>query len=127
MDLKDQAAASSAAPLTLFAKVIVLPEVPTEAVAVVTCDTASHFTLTAKRSPQAKNGRNSKVVDLKSHLVKGENLLAAMAVNESAPPDKKTNDKTNSRITPGLFLFYARVNRASGPKKGFSSSVSGMS
>jgi hypothetical protein len=107
---RDKIAVKSAAPLTLYLrKVIDLPEVPTEAVAVVTCDNRFTLYLNGKEIASGKDWKKPKMVDLKSHLVKGENLIAAMAVNESASPDKKTNDKNELEDNPAGFLFYARV------------------
>ena len=107
---KDKAAAKTAAPLTLYLrKIIVLPEVPTEAVAVVACDNSFTLYLNGKEIASGKDWKKPKVVDLKPHLVKGQNLIAAMAVNESASSDKKANDKNEPEDNPAGFLFYARL------------------
>jgi hypothetical protein len=78
-------------------------------VAVVTCDNSFTLYLNGKEIASGKEWKKPKLVDLKSHLVKGENVIAVAAVNEAAFPDKKTSDKSELQNNPAGFLFYARV------------------
>jgi len=46
-----------------------------------------------------------KLIDLRPHLVRGENLIAIAAVNDPAHPD----DKTTGQANPAGLFFYARI------------------
>lgn len=103
-------AAQKAAPGTVyFRKTFQLPEAPTSASAVITCD--NRFTLYVNGKEVASSGDHNKpsVVDLRSHLRAGENAVAIAAVNQPAAPDNKEADQAN----PAGLLCYLRVRHQS--------------
>ncbi len=97
---KEAGATQSAAPETIhLRKVITLPEPPTEARAFVTCDNVYTLFINGKKVSSGDTWGQPGVMDIRSHLVKGENVIAAKAVNEGDQPN------------PAGFFFFASVRQ----------------
>lgn len=99
-------AAESSVPETVyFRKRILLQETPTAASIVVTCDNSFRLFVNGKQVSAGKNYAKPKLLDVRSHLRKGENIIAVVAVNEKASKSGKTAGQSN----PAGFFLDARV------------------
>jgi mono/diheme cytochrome c family protein len=106
----DADAAEKAPPGTVyFRKEIALPEEPTQASAVITCDNSFKLYVNGKEVASGQDHNKPNLVDLKSHLRSGTNVLAVAAVNQPAAPDKKDADQAN----PAGLICYVRVRHES--------------
>lgn len=102
----DLDATNKVAPGTVrFRRTFVLPEKPTQALAVITCDNKFKLYVNGKEVLSGSDYTKPKLVDILPQLEKGENVLAVSGVNEPAAPDKKEADQTSAA---GL-MFYARI------------------
>ncbi|HXT39353.1 MAG TPA: DUF1549 domain-containing protein, partial [Candidatus Angelobacter sp.] len=103
---KDARAAEKTEASTLYwRKEINLPVMPTEAVAVVTCDNSFKLFINGREAASGNDHNKLKLVDLRSHLVRGSNLFAVQAVNDPGGPDNKSADQSN----PAGLILYARI------------------
>ncbi len=110
---KDADAAEKTEALTLYwRKEIDLPEAPTEAVAVATCDNSFKLFINGKEVTSNGDYNKPKLVDIRSHLVKGRNLFAVQAVNAAAKSDDKAADQSN----PAGLILYARIRQTTSGK-----------
>ena len=99
-------ASERAAASTIFLRrEINLPELPTQAAAVVTCDNRFKLFINGKEAGSSGDHTSPKFINIRSHLVKGRNVLAVEATNDKAKPDDKDADQAN----PAGFLFYAQI------------------
>ncbi|MBI3849496.1 MAG: DUF1549 domain-containing protein [Verrucomicrobia bacterium] len=97
---KEAGAAQSAAPETIYLrKTITFPELPTEARALATCDNVYTLFINGKKVMSGDTWGQPGVVDIRPHLVKGENVIAVKAVNEGDQPN------------PAGFFFFASVRQ----------------
>src|SRR5437660_709349 len=105
---KDAGAAEKTEALTLYwRKEVNLPEAPTEAVAVATCDNSFKLFVNGKEVTSSSDYNKPKLVDIRSQLVKGRNLFALQAANDPGKPDDKSADQSN----PAGLILYARIRR----------------
>lgn len=95
----------SASETVYFRKRIVLAEEPTAASIVVTCDNSFRLFVNGSQVSSGKNYAKPKVLDVRSHFRKGDNIIAVIAVNEKVA---KSDEAKNQSNPAGLFL-YARV------------------
>jgi hypothetical protein len=103
---KDAGAAEKAEALTLYwRKEVELPEVPTEGLAVASCDNSFQLFVNGKELTSSSDYNKPKLVDILSHLVKGKNLFAVRAVNDPGNPADKSADQSN----PAGLILYARI------------------
>ncbi len=100
----DQPAAAKSAPAgtVYLRKTIKLPALPSEAVLVAACDNS--FTLYVNGVEMTKGSEWEKptLVDIRTNLVKGANVIAVAATNAKVSEDKPADN-------PAGFLCYARV------------------
>ena len=61
--------------------------------------------MNGKQVSSGKNYAKPRVLAVRSHLRKGDNIIAVIAANEKASRSKETEDQSN----PAGFFFYARV------------------
>ncbi len=105
---KDANAAEKTETLTLYwRKDVDLPAKPDEAVAVVSCDNSFKLFVNGKEAGAGNDHTQPRLIDLKAHLVKGENLIAVEAVNGPGKPDDKSADQAN----PAGLILYARIRQ----------------
>src|SRR2546430_1787473 len=110
---KDAGAAERTEALTLYwRKEVNLPEAPTEAVAVATCDNSFKLFINGKEVTSNSDYNKPKLVDIRSHLVKGRNLFAVQGVNAAAKSDDKSTDQSN----PAGLILYARIRQTTNGK-----------
>jgi len=103
---KDAGAAEKTEAMTLYwRKEVNLPETPAEAVAVLTCDNSFRLFINGKEAASSSDYNKPKLVDLRSHLVKGRNLFAVQAVNDPGNPNDKSADQAN----PAGLILYAWI------------------
>lgn len=99
-------AAERAAPGTVYFRTEVeLPEDPTQASAVITCDNRFKLFVNGKEVASGHDHTKPAVIDLQPHLRRGVNVLAVMAVNQPAAPEIQDADQAN----PAGLLCYARI------------------
>ena len=110
---KDAGAAEKTEALTLYwRKEVNLPETPTEAVAVATCDNSFKLFINGKEVTSSSDYNKPKLVDIRSHLVKGRNLFAVQGVNAAA----KSDDKSTNQSNPAGLILYARIRQTTNGK-----------
>jgi mono/diheme cytochrome c family protein len=101
-------AAEKAPPGTVyFRKEVQLPDPPTQAAAVVSCDNSFKLYLNGKEVGSGQDHNKPNVVDLTREFRSGRNVLAVAAVNNPAAPDKKDADQAN----PAGLLCYVRIRQ----------------
>jgi hypothetical protein len=93
-----------------FRKEIVLPEQPTSAVIVVATDNRFRLWVNGQDAGSGKDHTKPTPIGLRSHLIKGTNLIAVAAVNEPAAPDNKDAEQAN----PAGFLLRASAAEPNG-------------
>jgi hypothetical protein len=99
-------AAQKAEPGTIYLrKEVHLPEAPTAAAVVVSCDNSFKLYINGKEAASGRDHTKPNLVDIRSHLTKGRNVIALAAVNDQGAPGKKDADQSN----PAGLLLYARV------------------
>jgi hypothetical protein len=99
-------AAQKAAPGTIYLrKEVNLSEAPTAAGVVVSCDNSFKLYINGKEAAAGRDHTKPSLVDIRSHLTKGRNIIAISAVNDQGAPGKKDVDQSN----PAGLLLYARV------------------
>jgi len=87
-----------------------LAEIPTEAVAVVTCDNSFFFNVNGQRIGQGDDFTQPYVFDIRPHLKKGANFIAGQAVNRLLDnTEPKNGAAVAGQENPAGFLFYARL------------------
>jgi mono/diheme cytochrome c family protein len=105
---KEAGAAEKTEALTLYwRKEIDLAVTPDEAVAVVACDNSFKLFVNGKEAGAGNDHTQPKLIDLKSRLVKGKNLIAVEAVNARGKPEDNTADQAN----PAGLILYARIRQ----------------
>jgi mono/diheme cytochrome c family protein len=105
---KDAEAAEKTEALTLYwRREIDLAAMPDEALAVVSCDNSFKMFVNGKEVGAGNDHTQPKLINLKSHLVKGRNLIAIEAVNGRGKPDDKSADQSN----PAGLILYARIRQ----------------
>jgi len=80
-----------------------LPIEPTHAALTATCDNSFKLFINGKEVTSGNDHTKPKLVDIRKHLVKGENLFAVEAVNGKGKPDDASADQSN----PAGFILYA--------------------
>jgi cytochrome c553 len=110
---KDAEAARKTDATTIYLrKTVKLPAKPTVAAVVATCDNSFKLFINGKEVTSGNDHNKPKLVDIRAHLVVGDNLFAVQAVNDRAKPDDKSGDQSNPA---GFFLYAAiRQNEARG-------------
>ena len=92
----DPKAASSTAPATIyFRRNIKVDEIPSQAVAVMTCDNEFDLFLNGNNIISSRDWKNPVAVDFTQNLIEGTNTLAVIAINVSNAPN------------PAGFFFYS--------------------
>src|SRR6185503_8665940 len=108
-----EADAASKAPVGVvyFHKQIKLDGAPSEALAVVTCDNSFTLYVNGKNVATGKDFTKPQLVNLKSHLKQGENLLAVKAINHLPDNTVPAEDKTipDSASNPAGLYLSARL------------------
>jgi len=103
---KDGDAARNTEAATIYLrKNVKLPVEPTAAALVATCDNSFKLFINGKEVTSSSDHNKPKLVDIRSHLVAGDNLFAVQAVNDRAKPDDKSADQSN----PAGFFLYASI------------------
>ena len=103
---KDAGAAQKSEPTTIYLrKVVNLPVEPTDAAVVATGDNSFQLFINGKEAASSSDHNKPKLADIRSRLVKGENVFAVKAVNDPGKPDDKSADQSN----PAGFFLYASV------------------
>lgn len=101
---KDAHAAEKTEPLTVyFRKVLELSEKPTAAAVVVTCDNSFRLYVNGKDAGSGRDQNKPSLIDIRSLLEKGRNVIAVAATNDKAAPNDKDADQAN----PAGVLLYA--------------------
>ncbi|MBU6401489.1 MAG: DUF1549 domain-containing protein [Verrucomicrobia bacterium] len=99
---KDRTAATTAAAQTVyFRRIVRLPEKPTAAAVVATCDNRFKLYVNGKEVTSGDDHTKPKLADIRDRLVKGDNLFAVEAVNAKADDPQTAN--------PAGLLLYARI------------------
>ncbi|MDB6026225.1 MAG: hypothetical protein JWM68_2448 [Verrucomicrobiales bacterium] len=109
------AATQAKAGRVYFRKTIQVTEAPTEARALVSADNSFTLYVNGNKIGSGNEFKNAYLYDLRPHLKKGENVIAAEAVNNL--PDN--SDPTPERAVAGTenpagFLFYVRLRSVAG-------------
>ena len=78
---------------------------PTHAALTAVCDNSFKLFINGKEVASGNDHTKPKLVDIRKHLVKGENLFAVEAVNGKAKPDDAAADQAN----PAGFILYVFV------------------
>jgi mono/diheme cytochrome c family protein len=103
---KDAHAAEKTDAMTIYLrKRVNLQETPADAFVVVLCDNSFKLFINGKEAGSGNDYTKAKLINVRSHLVQGENFFAVEAVNDPGRPDDKSADQSN----PAGFLLYARV------------------
>ncbi|MGV3772044.1 MAG: DUF1549 domain-containing protein [Verrucomicrobiales bacterium] len=113
---KDYQAAQKTEAITIYVrKLIDLPEKPTEASFLVSCDNEFTLYLNGKEIGRGKDHTKPTLIDAAPYLRQGINLIAIAAQNGFAAPGNKEADQSNPA---GLFV-YARIRHQAdhGPEK----------
>ena len=106
---KDEEGARRTAPETIyFRKLVEIPEEPTEAGVVITCDNAFQLFVNGKEVGSSKDYTKPKYVDLQEHLRPGLNLIAVAAKNDPSNAGSKEVEQGN----PAGLWVYGRVRHA---------------
>jgi mono/diheme cytochrome c family protein len=104
-------AEKSAAPGTIYLrKTIKLAEVPAEARVVASCDNSFTLYVNGKEVTKGTEWEKPRLTDIRTHLVKGENVIAVAATNGKGSDDKPADN-------PAGFLCYVFLREAP-PAKG---------
>ena len=80
--------------------------------AVATCDNSFKLFINGKEVTSNSDYNKPKLVDIRSHLVKGRNLFAVQGVNAAAKSDDKSTDQSN----PAGLILYARIRQTTNGK-----------
>lgn len=103
---KDAHAAEKAEPATVyFRKVVDLPDVPTAATIVITCDNSFKLYVNGKEAGSGRDYTKPALIDVRTHLVKGANVIAVSAVNDPAAPKNAEAEQSS----PAGLLLHARI------------------
>ena len=106
-----EAAQKAPAGVVYFRKRVKLEAAPKETFAVVTCDNSYTLYVNGEKVRSGDDFTRPQLIDLKSRLKKGENILAVRAVNNlptnKPPPEDKPAPE--SAANPAGFYFYARL------------------
>lgn len=107
-------AATKADPNTIYLrKFVELPEMPQDAMFIVSCDNSFKLYINGKEAGSGKDHTKPSTIDGRKFLREGINLIAIAARNWPGAPDKEEAEQSNPA---GLWL-YARV-RGEKPKPG---------
>lgn len=99
-------AAKKGEPGTVYMrKPIYLPELPTAASVVITCDNSFKLYINGKEVASGKDHTKPSLIDVRPHLAKGQNIFAVAAVNDRGAP----NNKEAEQSSPAGLLFHARI------------------
>jgi mono/diheme cytochrome c family protein len=110
---KDSKAAEKTEAVTIYLrKFVELPEEPTRATLVATCDNSFKLYINGEEAGSGKDHTKPSVIDVKKYLRKGINLIAVAASNSPGAPDKADADQSN----PAGLLLYARVRQVENEK-----------
>jgi hypothetical protein len=90
-----------------FRKAFTLPEAPGQALAVVTADNRFTLHVNGHEAGSSDKWEHPKVLDIRTHLVKGENVIAVAAENDAA-------SKEDASPNPAGLLVLARLRGAAG-------------
>jgi mono/diheme cytochrome c family protein len=113
------AAERAAAGHLYFRKTFHLDDVPEDATAAALCDNSFTLYINGREVGKGDDFKTAYVYDVRQYLRKGENLIAADAVNHlrdntiPAPGQKVSDEQQN----PAGFIFYARLRTTSGGKE----------
>ncbi len=104
-------AASKAKAETIYLrKEFTLPELPTEAAVVLTCDNAFQLQVNGQRAGEGDVHTRSYVFDVRSKLKRGQNFIAVKAVNRlPGDVDPKAGEAVPGTENPAGFIFVARL------------------
>jgi len=110
----DAAAKAPAETIHLW-KTVTLTEAPSQAWAVAAADNSYTLYVNGNKVATGKSWSEPDLVDLKSHLKKGTNLLAVAAVNHTPANEPPSADKPASPadVNPAGFMFFVRVKAGS--------------
>jgi mono/diheme cytochrome c family protein len=110
---KDAGAAEKTEPRTVyFRKVIELSEKPTAAAIVVACDNSFRLYINGKEAGSGRDHTKPNLIDIRSHLEKGRNVIAIAATNDKSAPNDKDAEQSNPA---GLLVSaYVRSERTVG-------------
>jgi mono/diheme cytochrome c family protein len=105
-------AATKTLPQTVYLhKTIVLPGKPTTAWTVMTCDNSYTLYVNGAKVASGQDVNTPNLVDLRSQLKAGTNLIAVAAVNHTRDnkPPKADQPSAETESNPAGFLFFARI------------------
>lgn len=107
-------AAEKAGPATVyFRREIELPELPTHAAAVVSCDNSFKLYVNGKEVGSGGDHNKPTLVDILPQLHTGMNVLALTAVNRAGAPDRPAADQSN----PAGLIAYFRIRQETRDKE----------
>ena len=109
------AAQKATANTVYLRKEIILPETPTEAFVVATCDSSFTLYLNGKRAASGNDWRKVAVVEVASLLVKGTNTIAVQAV-KGPSETKSRSDWTEGPTNSAGFILEARIRHREAAK-----------
>ena len=106
------AAEKAPAGVVYFRKKIKLDAAPKEGYAVVTCDNSYTLFVNGEKVKSGDDFGRPQLVNLKSKLKKGDNIIAVKAINNlpTNKPPPEDNSAPESAANPAGFYFYARLS-----------------